>query len=389
MLIEKGFLVGMMVRHCKKCVMPDTRPRIVFDEEGVCNACRFAEMRKKVNWAEMKKKFEAICDKYRSREGKWDCIIPASGGKDSSLIAYKMKYEYDMHPLTVTFAPVLYTDAGSKNIESMRRAGIDNLVMYPNRGVLSKLCRKMFIEFGDPFIPWVIGVYSFPLRVAINYRIPLVVYAEPGEAMYGGSTKVSKEEVTEETLRATVKTGDAKDWKQPENWTELFPKGEITKNDLGPYLLPTQKELDGANVKAIYFAYYHPWGAYQNYQFVKKHIGFNTLGSRMLGTYQDYSSIDDKIDGLYMYLMYLKFGFARCTKDACKDVRDGRLARSKAVELVKKYDGEFPYTGAELKEILDFLQMDKKELFRVLEKFRNKELFEKVNGRWRLKHPIR
>ena len=376
-----------MVRYCKKCVMPDTRPRIVFDE-GICNACRYAETREKINWAEMNKKFEVICDKYRSKKGNWDCIVPASGGKDSSFIAFKMKYEYNMHPLTVTFAPVLYSEVGFKNIENMRNAGIDNLILYPNRKVLSKLSKKMLVKFGDPFIPWVTGVYSFPLRTAINYKIPLVIYAEPGEAMYGGSTKISDEEVTEKTLRLTVRTGDAKDWKQPENWIELFSEGEITKNDLEPYILPEQKELDEANVKAIYFAYYHPWGAYQNYQFVKKHIGFNTLGERMLGTYQNYSSIDDKIDGLYMYLMYLKFGFARCTKDACKDIREGRLTRDKAIELVRNYDGEFPYTDAELKETLDFLQMGKKEVFQVLEKFRNREIFEKVNGKWKLKYPI-
>jgi N-acetyl sugar amidotransferase len=377
-----------MVRYCKKCVMPNTRPRIEFDEEGVCNACRYAEMRSKIDWNKMKRKFEAICDKYRSKDGKWDCVVPASGGKDSSLIAHKMKYDYDMHPLAVTFAPVLYTEAGAKNIEYMRKAGIDNLVLYPDRRVLSKLCRKMLVEFGDPFIPWVTGVYSFPLKVAINYKIPLVIYAEPGEAMYGGSTKVSDEEITEKTLKITIRTGDAKDWKQPENWMQLFPKGEITRKDLEPYIFPTQQELDDANIKAIYFAYYHPWGAYQNYQFVKKYIGFSELGKRMLGSYQNYSSIDDKIDGLYMYLMYLKFGFARCTKDACKDIREGRLSREEAIKLVKKYDGEFPYTKKELKEILDFLGMKEEELWPALEKFRNREIFEKVNGEWRLKYPI-
>ncbi|MEM2963779.1 MAG: N-acetyl sugar amidotransferase [Candidatus Anstonellales archaeon] len=376
------------MRYCKKCVMPDTRPRIEFDSEGVCNACRYAEMRSKIDWSQMKKKFEAICDRYRSKDGSWDCVVPASGGKDSMLIAYKLKYEYNMHPLAATFAPVLYTGAGWKNIENMRNAGIDNIVLYPDRKVLRKLCKKMLVEFGDPFIPWVTGVYSFPLRVAINYRIPLVVYAEPGEAMYGGSTKIDDKEITEETLRITIKTGSAKDWVFPENWDKLFPEGEITKNDLAPYIYPTQKELDEVNVKAIYFAAYHPWGAYQNYQFVKTHVGFHTLGKRIRGSYQNYSSIDDKIDGLYMYLMYLKFGFARCTKDACKDIRDGRLSREEAIKLVKKYDGEFPYTEKELKEILDFLQMSKKELFQVLEKFRNKDIFEKVNGKWKLKNPI-
>jgi len=373
-----------MVRYCKKCVMPDTRPRIVFDEEGVCNACRYAEKKKKIDWNKRKEQFKKILDGYRSKDPtKYDCVIPASGGKDSTCIAYVMKHEYEMNPLAVTFAPVMYTDPGFKNSENFRKMGIDHVIFYPNRDVLRKLCRKMLVNYGDPFIPWVTGIYSTPLRIAINFKIPLVIYAECGEAEYGGSTEKDEDfEIHEEDLKKFVRTGDAKDWKYPENWVNE----DISLSDLNPYLFPNQEELDRAGVKPIYFAYFHPWHSYENYRFVKEKIGFNEVEGRIEGSYQNYSSIDDKMDGLYMHLMYLKFGFARATKDACKDIRDGRLTRDEAIELVRKYDGEFP--RRDLKEILEFLDMTEEELWEVLEKFRNKKLFEKVNGKWRLKHPM-
>lgn len=372
------------MRYCKRCVMPDTRPRIEFDEEGICNACRYAERKKEIDWGRREEQFKEILERYRSKDPyKYDCIIPASGGKDSTCIAYTMKHKYKMNPLAVTFAPVMYTNPGFKNTENFRKIGIDHVVFYADREVLRKLCRKMLINYGDPFIPWVTGVYSTPLRFAINFEIPLVIYAECGEAEYGGSTEKDEDyEIREEDLKKFVRTGDAKDWKYPENWTDE----EVSLADLKPYLFPTQEELGRVGVKPIYFAYFHQWDGHENYRFIKEKIGFNEMSGRIEGSYQNYSSIDDKIDGLYMYLMHLKFGFARTTKDACKDIRGGRLTRDEAIGLVKKYDSEFP--RQDLEEVLEFLQMDEENLWQTLERFRNKEIWEKVDGKWRIKNPI-
>lgn len=372
------------MRYCKECVMPDTRPRIEFDEEGICNACRYAKKKRKIDWDARKEIFKEILDKYRFKDPmKYDCVIPVSGGKDSTYIAYMMKNEYKMNPLAVTFASNMYTDVGFKNAENFKKIGIDHILFTPNREVLKKLSRKMFVEYGDPFIPWVTGVYSIPIRVAVNFKIPLVIYAESGEAEYGGSTEKDDDfEIRETDLRKFVRTGDAKDWKYPENWANE----EISLSDLKPYIFPSQEELDSAGVKPIYFGYFHYWDDYENYKFVKEKIGFNEVEGRKEGTYTAYSSIDDKLDDVYMHLMYLKYGFARATKDACKDIRAGRLTRDEAIELVRKYDGELPYQY--LRDVLNFLDMDEREFWRVMESFRNKEILEEVGDEWRLKNPI-
>ncbi len=372
------------MRYCKKCVVPDTRPRIEFDAEGVCNGCRYAEKKRKVDWGMRKQNFKQILDKYRTNDPmKYDCIIPVSGGKDSTYIAYMIRNEYKMNPLAVTFASNMYTGVGSRNIENFKRIGIDHILFTPNRDIFRRLSRKMFIEYGDPLIPWVTGIYSTPLRIAINFKIPLVIYAECGEAEYGGSTEKDEEyEIYETNLRKFVRTGDAKEWKYAEDWTDK----DIPLSSLKPFIFPSQEELNSAGVRAIYFGYFHYWDDYMHYKFVKQKIGFNEIEGRIEGSYTNYSSMDDKLDDLYMYLMVLKLGFGRATKDACKDIRAGRLTRDEAINLVREYDAEFP--SQYLKDILVYLGMNEKEFFQVLESFRNKEIWEKVDSKWRLKHPI-
>jgi len=368
------------MRYCKKCIIPDTRNRITFDENGVCSACRYAEDKKSIDWEQRRKEFEELLNKYRSKNGEYDCIIPCSGGKDSATVAYKMKYKYGMNPLLVTVPPCLYTDVGRRNLESLIDRGFDHIMYTTNPEVGRKLARKLFIEKGDHFIPWVQVVYAAPLRIAVKFNIPLIIYGEDGEREYGGAYKerkysgqISKEDIKKYYLRGN----------DPEEWLE---EG-ITKKDLEPYFLPSVEDLERVGVRPIHFGHFTKWNPCENYLFAKEHTGFQPREGRSWGTYTNYASLDDKTDEFHYYPIWLKFGFCRTTSDACHEIRDGQITREKAVELAKKYDGNFP-SQESLKEFLEYIRMDEKEFQEVLEKFRNHDIWEKVDGEWKIKNPL-
>ena len=176
------------IKFCKKCVISNQRPRIGFDEEGICSACRFAEhKRSNIDWEAREAELKILCDKNRKGDGAYDVIVPASGGKDSTLVAHMLKEDYDMTPLTVTWSPHIYTDIGRKNLTSFIDSGFDNILVTPNGEVLRKLTKAAFLEMGDPFQPFIFGQYSAPFRAALHYDVNLVFYGEDGEVEYGGA----------------------------------------------------------------------------------------------------------------------------------------------------------------------------------------------------------
>ncbi len=273
----------MEVKYCKKCVMPNTRPRATFDKEGVCNACRYREKLKKVDWKQREKEFRELLKKNKSKSPMgYDCVVPGSCGKDSTYVTYRLKHDYGLRPLAITVAPYLYTDVGRKNVENFQKIGVDHIVFNINQHVVKKLAKKMFINYGDPFIPWVNAIHALPARIAIAAKIPLVIMGEIGEAMYGGTTeRDDTTEITPEHVKKFAVTGDAKDWKSPENWGD----DEISRSDLLPYIFPSGEELKSAGVTVTNFGgYYHEWDGYENYKFVKEKIGFNEVEGRSEGT---------------------------------------------------------------------------------------------------------
>ena len=183
--------MGRAIRYCKACLMPDSRPRISFDEAGVCNACRYAERKREIDWDARRDEFRALIEDYRSKDGSWDCVVPWSGGKDSSSIAWRLKFEFGLNPLLVTFSPLVPTEVGEHNREQLIRAGFDHLMVRPNQKVHRFLSRRFFRERGNPKVAWDAGVNAIPVQVAVRFRIPLVFYAEHGESEYGGFRRES------------------------------------------------------------------------------------------------------------------------------------------------------------------------------------------------------
>jgi N-acetyl sugar amidotransferase len=366
------------IRYCSRCLMPNTRPRVVFDASGVCNACLNADSKASIDWEARKQEFLEYVEKYRAKNGPYDCIVPWSGGKDSSYIAWRLKFEFGLNPLLVTFSPLVPNEIAVHNREEMLKAGFDHLMIRPNQKVARSLARRFMIERGNPKVAWDAGVNAVPVQVAVKYNIPLVFYAEHGESEYGG--RVLSEESRK--IRDIAEVLEHQIGDDPRNWVDE----EINEGDLAPYLYPDVEEVERVGVRALYFAYFFRWSIRQNYDFVASKINFMTdPKGRTDGTFTDFDSLDDKIDNLYYYLQFIKFGFGRATRDACRQIQNGHLTRGQGLEFVRKYDDEFP--ASHLLENLDYLGMSEPELTDIVDRHRNGEIWTFEANRWKLRFP--
>lgn len=366
------------VTYCRHCLMPDTRPRIVFDKDGVCNACKNAQEKKQtVDWAVRRKEFDQIVEPYRSKDGRWDCVVPWSGGKDSSSIAYRLKYELGLNPLLVTFSPLIQNEVGQYNREAMIQKGFDSILFRPNQDVHRKLSRRFFIERGNQKVAWDAGVNVVPVQVAVKYKIPLIFYAEHGESEYGG--KVLDEE--SKKIRNFTEVIEHQIGDDPRNWVD----DEISINDLNPYIYPDADEVKKLSMRAFYFAYFFKWSMYENYQYIKDKVDFKTHPQgRTAGTFTYFDSLDDKTDSLYYYMQFIKFGFGRTIRDASRLIQNNQMTREEGLELVRKYDAEPPEY---LEENLEYLKLTREEFTEIVDKHRNPEIWKKEGGEWKLRYP--
>jgi N-acetyl sugar amidotransferase len=359
--------------------MPDTRPRIVFDEDGVCNACRNAEEKKLIDWDARRNEFLALVEPYRSKDGSWDCVVPWSGGKDSSSIAYKLKFELGLNPLLVTFSPLIPNEVGMRNRESMLRLGFDHIFFRPDQRVHRRLTRRFFVERGNPKVAWDAGINAMPVKLAVKLGIPLVFYAEHGESEYGG--RVLREE--SKKIRDITEVIEHQIGDDPRNWVDE----EISEADLNPYVYPDAAEVERVGLKAMYFAYFFRWSMLENYRYVREKIPFATHpDGRTPGTFTDFDSLDDKSDNLYYHLQFVKFGFGRAVRDACRMIQNDQMTREEGLELARRYDDEFP--EEHLDAMLECVARERDELVATIDLHRNPELWRPVDGRWALVHPL-
>lgn len=389
--LEKRLVVlPQEVRFCTRCVVSNQRPLIKFDDAGVCNACRFAEKKyATVDWAARERTLQRLLDRHRRTDGSWDVIVPCSGGKDSSYVAHQLKTRYGMHPLTVTWAPFRYTEIGSRNFSNFVDAGFNNLMAYPNGRFHRKLSRLSFEELGDAWQPFAYGQMCYAFHVALQFGIKLVFFGENGEAEYGGDPK-----------------NEDKPYNPVEDWAMLYFKGTtidkmvefglahkdyFTRDDFDPsdltfYRPPPADRLQAAGIQMHWYAYYHKWVPQENYYYSADHTGFCANPERSEGTYSKYASLDDRMDGFHFYLGFVKFGIGRTTSDAAHEIRDGHLTREEGVALVRRFDGEFP--SKYFKDFLEYLEIDEERFWNVVDVYRRPNLWERVNGEWRLKHQV-
>ena len=377
------------VKFCKKCVISNQRPRIVFDDEGVCSACRHAEQKKnEINWALRKKKLKELCDKHRRKDGYWDVVVPGSGGKDSAYVAHLLKNEYGMHPLCVTWAPFKYTDIGLQNFNNFVSSGFTTISGYANGRIHRKLARISFEEVGDNFLPFTWGQHSFVHHIALRYNIKLVFYGELGEIEYGGDPQFrNSPEIAMEHWAITFWKGTTVDdlVKYGLEHKDYFKKEDFGQSDLIFYRPPNIKEME-ASTEVHWMSYYQKWVPQESYYYASEHTGFKANPERSEGTYSKYASLDDRLDGLHYYLMLIKFGIGRATSDAAHEIRDGHITRDEGVALVKKFDNEAPTKY--LKETLEYLDIDEEHYWKVIDSFRLPHIWTKVNGKWKLRHTV-
>lgn len=354
------------MRYCKKCVMPDTKPDLSFDKEGVCDACRSAELKNTIDWKAREIEFKELVRKFKNEDSsKYDCIIPISGGKDSHYQAY-MARKYGLNPLLAHFEPTVRTELGLKNLENIRQFG-DVVEMRKNPDVYRKMGIEGFRRVGDHEWPNHIGIFTFPVRLAVAYRIPLIIWGENSQLEYGGP-KASR-------MKNTL----------DRRWLEEFGgllglrvedmvgMDGITKSNLIPYLYPTDEELASAGITGVFLGYYFKWDARPQVELMQKY-GFSVKdGDLVEGTYTNYENLDEATVAVHDYLKFVKFGFCRATDHACLDIRNGRITREEGIALVKQYDGKRPRKA--IAEFLKYSVMNEAEFDVIVDSFTDKALF--------------
>src|SRR3989338_7190359 len=348
-LISK-YRLPITVQFCKKCVISNQRPRINFDSEGICSACRYAERKKSsIDWTSREAELRRLLDKHRRKDGSFDIVVPCSGGKDSAIVAYQLKHQYGMHPLTVTWAPHIYTDIGWKNFQNFINSGFNNILGTADGRIHRSLTRLAFEHLGDPFQPFIYGQKAFPMQIATGFKIPLIMYGENGEVEYGGDSKNEnnpKHDLNEDLLKHYF-SGVG-----PMKWMDYG----IGEADLQFYMPPSLERMSQTGVECHFYGYYRKWTPQENYYYAAEHTGFQANpDGRSEGTYSKYASLDDRIDGFHYYMAYIKFGIGRATSDAAHEIRDGHITREEAAALIRRYDGEFPQKY--FKDFLEYLDI--------------------------------
>lgn len=350
------------VKQCVRCVVTNQRPRITFNEDGVCSACQYAEdQRTTVDWQVREDELNALLGRHRKPSG-YDVIVPSSGGKDSAMVAHRLKHEYGMHPLCVTWAPFIYTEVGRRNFDAFVQSGFDCITMFPNGLIHRKLARLSLEYIGDPFQAFVYGQLCWPMNAAAHFNVPLVMFGENGEASYGGDTSANEKPCWDNA-----------------DWDRVYAKGagverlERIGQGLGAFeadeCVSPFYSMPAADFypQFHWFGYYRQWHPMENFYCAAENTGFEPNEERSVGTYTKFASIDDKMDNIHKYFSYVKFGIGRCNADASQQVRAGDIDRDEALALVARYDGEFP--ERHLGECLDYLGMDRAQFDCVIGRF--------------------
>jgi N-acetyl sugar amidotransferase len=359
-----------MLRYCVRCVMPHTKPDLKMDAEDVCSACRSFEGRKEVEWAARRVELDRILDRYRAPGGRhWDCIVPVSGGKDSTYQVVRM-LQLGMNPLCVTATTCDLSPIGRRNIENIKKLGVDYVEFSPNPRVRAKLNRIGLTQVGDISWPEHVAIFTIPVRAAVQFGVPLIVWGENSQNEYGGPAVAAQNNVL--TRRWLEEFGGLLGLRV----SDLEGMEGLRARDLVPYHYPDDEDLARVGVTGIFLGHYLPWDGYSNALLAQAH-GFETWPSTIEGSIVNYENLDNHQTGIHDYFKFLKFGFGRATDIACLHIRRGRITRADGLELVERHDGKFPWTylGKPLAEILAPLELTVEDFVAICDRFTNKRIF--------------
>lgn len=385
------------ILFCEKCVISNQRPSSTVEftntpnqkkegihfHDGVCSACRYSTAKEEtIDWAAREDELLALLEKYRSKNGEYDVVVPGSGGKDSAFTSHILKYKYGMHPLTVTWAPHLYTEIGFHNFQNWAHVGgLDNILFTPNGRLHRLLTRFAFINLLHPFQPFIIGQKLIGPIIAKQFNIPLIFYGE-NQAEYGNTISENNTSKMQDKFFISDNVENLRFGGV--SVQEIIDKHKFQLSDFKPYFPLNNQQLDSFSLNFQYLGYYLKWDPQECFYYAAKNTGFSPNSERTEGSYSRYSSIDDKIDPFHYFTTYIKFGLGRASYDAAQEIRNKKITREEGVSLVKKYDSEFP--NKYYREFLDYISLNEQEFWDIIDRYRSPHLWEKnsTNKEWNL-----
>ncbi len=398
-ILEARYGLPQEVRFCRRCVMSNQRPcssvefkhtqdqrhrTLKFDDAGICDACRYAEQKERIDWKQREEQLLRLLDRHRRNDGHYDCIAPGSGGKDSVYAAHLLKYKYGMHPLTVTWPPILYTDIGLKNFRNwLYVGGFDNLSFNYNARNHALLTRLAIKNLLHPFQPFILGQKNLAPKIALRYKIPLVFYGE-NEAEYGNPVSDNAASLRDKSYHTIKGLNDLTISGVPV--PRLMDEYKLTLNDILTYLPAPADEYEGEQIEVHYLGYYLKWTPQEAYYYSVEHSGFQANPVRSEGTFTKYSSLDDRIDGFHFYTTFIKFGIGRATYDASHEIRNRHITRDEGVALVHRFDGEFPKKY--FQEVMDYIGIKPERFGELCDRFRSPHLWKQEGDQWMLRHRV-
>ena len=360
----------MELKFCTNCLFPETKPDLFFDENGLCSACKAANQKNAgIDWKKREENFFEIINDYKKDGVGYDCLIPVSGGKDSTYQAYFMKEVCGMNPLCVCFETTTPTELGNKNLDNISKLGIDVIHFKKNHEVYKKMVIEGFKRIGDEMWPNHIGIFTIPVMFAVKLNIPLIIWGENPQMEYGGPD-----------LRSVKSQVLDRKWLEEfggllgNRIEDMIGVSGLTKKELTPYFYPLDEEINKVGVTGIFLGSYFFWDAKKQLEIILQN-GFSLkTDGPVEGTYTNYENLDEKMHGLHDYLKYVKYGFGRATDHASIDIRNNRLTRKQGLEKVIEFDGKYPHYG--IKTFIKYSGMAKKEIDTIIDSFTNPILFE-------------
>lgn len=362
------------MRWCARCVLPDTRPNLVIGADGVCNACRAHESRRQIDWAARERQFRDVVAHARSRTRRYDCVVPVSGGKDSTWQVLKC-LEYGLTPLAVTWKTPGRTAIGQRNLDNLVSLGVDHIDYQVSPKVEARFMLKSFERYGSTAIPMHLALFAIPLNIAVRFGIPLVVWGENSAFEYGSPDEaLTGFRLDAQWLRRFGVTHGttAADWVD----------GELTEKQLSAYFGPDAGALEAQGVNAVFLGYYLPWDPETSRAAAVAH-GFKYESGQARTGYYDYADIDDDFISLHHWMKWYKFGFTRLFDNLSLEIRNGRLTREQALGIIRGRGDDTPH--ADIDRFCTFSRISKEAFFGIAERFRNPEVWKRrADGTWHI-----
>jgi hypothetical protein len=356
------------MKLCKNCLIPEIRPD-QFLVNGICNGCISFENKKKIDWNQRGVQLQKIINDLNPDPNKWNCIIPSSGGKDSTYQAIRAR-ELGLNPLIVTATTCHLSDLGKKNIENLKKIGFDTIEFSSNHVIRKKINQLCLKEIGDISWPEHVSIFTIPVKIACKFNIKLIIYGENPQIEYGGPELSLSNFILD------------KKWMEEFGGLiglrveDLINHYGFKEKDLEFIKYPSLDELNNSKIKSIFLGFFEEWDSMKNFETAKKY-GFQQYEKNIENGYFAFEKIDNYQHGIHDYFKFLKYGFGRATDQLSLLIRKKIISRNEGIQLVKKYEGSFPksYLGKSLKEILDNIEISMKEFVNICDKFTNKKIF--------------